>query len=81
MNIQLSYKMCKCVVRRKTMEHSNNKITKPTIELDDFFEHLDSKIVENIKNTSMESKERISRNIHQYEYDIDGAKKIIDFLK
>ena len=63
------------------MEHSNNKMTKPTIELDDFFEHLDSKIVEKIKNTSLESRERISKNIHQYEYDLDGAQNIINLLK
>lgn len=59
---------------------SKKGITKPTIELDDFFELLDSKIVEKIKNTSIESKNRISNNVHQYEYDIDGAKNIISFL-
>ena len=65
------------------MEHKNdsiNRMTKPSIELDDFFSYLDPKVVEKIKQTPIDSKTRISNDIHQYEYDIDGAKNILDSL-
>ena len=60
---------------------AKNGMTKPNIELEDFYSLLDPKVVEKIKQTSQEHKDRISNDIKQYEYDIDGAKKIIDFLK
>lgn len=56
-------------------------VTKPSIELEDFFQYLDSKVVEKIKNTTITEKERIESNINQYEYDLNGAKNILDYLK
>lgn len=64
-----------------TKNLSKNGITRPSIELDDFFSLLDTKVVEKIKQTSKEERERIVNNIKQYEYDINGAKNIIDLLK
>lgn len=61
--------------------HINNGMTKPTIELDDFFAYLDPKVVEKIKQTSEADRERISNDIHNYEYELDGAKSILDSLK
>lgn len=55
-------------------------VTKPTIELDDFFAYLDPKVVEKIMQTPEESRSRIVRDVHQYEFDIDGAKNILDSL-
>lgn len=58
----------------------NKNMTKPTIELDDFFEFLDPKVVAKIMQTSDESRSRIVKDIHSYEYDINGAKNILDSL-
>lgn len=56
-------------------------ITKPNIELNDFFEFLDSKVVEKIKQTSKEDIERITNDVNQYEYEMDGASNILKSLK
>ena len=59
---------------------ANKNVTKPTIELDDFFEFLDPKVVEKIMQTSEESRSRIVKDIHSYEYDINGAQNILNSL-
>lgn len=59
---------------------SKSGITKPSIELDDFYAYLDPKVVAKIKETSEADKARISNNVQQYEYDIDGAKNILESL-
>lgn len=61
-------------------EVSQNGMTKPSIELDDFFSYLDPKVVEKIKMTPNDSKERISNDIKQYEYDVEGAINILKSL-
>ena len=61
-------------------EVSKSNMTKPTIELDDFFSYLDPKVVEKIKMTPSDSKERISNDIQQYEYDVEGAINILKSL-
>jgi hypothetical protein len=58
-----------------------NGMTRPTIELDDFFAYLDPKVVEKIKQTSEADRERISKNIQDYEYEMEGTKSILDSLK
>ena len=50
------------------------------IELDDFFEFLDSKTIQKIKETSLESKARITGDIAQIEYETDGARSILNSL-
>lgn len=55
-------------------------VTRPTIELDDFFAYLDPKVVEKIMQTSEESRSRIVKDMCQYEYDMNGARNIIDSL-
>jgi len=59
----------------------DNGMTRPSIELDDFFALLDPKVVEKIKTTSEESISRITNDVNNIEYDIEGAKNIIQFLK
>ena len=59
---------------------SKSGITKPSIELDDFFAYLDPKVVEKIKQTSESDKARIVSDIEQYEYDIEGAQNILKSL-
>ena len=60
---------------------SKSGITKPSIELDDFFAYLDPKVVEKIKQTSEAEKSRISNDINNYEYELIGIQNIIDSLK
>ena len=60
---------------------SKNGVTKPTIELDDFFAYLDPKVVEKIKQTSADDIARISKDIQDYEYELNGARSILDSLK
>ena len=60
---------------------AKNGMTKPTIELEDFYSLLDPKVVEKIKQTSKEHRERIMNDAKQYECDIDGARRILDLLK
>lgn len=50
------------------------------VELDDFFEFLDTKTVQKIMETSSESKARISKDIAQIEYDANGAQAILNSL-
>lgn len=50
------------------------------VELDDFFEFLDTKTVQKIKETSADSKSRIMNDIAQIEYETNGAKAILDSL-
>ena len=64
----------------KNTRFTNSSMTRPTIELDDFFAYLDPKVVEKIKQTSEEDRQRILHDVQQYEYDIAGAKKIIESL-
>ncbi|MCM1265643.1 MAG: hypothetical protein NC200_05530 [Candidatus Gastranaerophilales bacterium] len=64
----------------KKQSISKSGVTKPTIELDDFFAYLDPKVVEKIMETPEESRTRIVQEIHQYEFDINGAQNILDSL-
>ncbi len=50
------------------------------VQLDDFFEFLDSKTVQKIMETSMESKQRIINDVAQREYETDGARAILNSL-
>ena len=59
---------------------AKNGVSKPTIELNDFFEYLDSKVVEKIKQTPKEDIERISNDVSQYEYEMDGISNILKSL-
>ena len=60
---------------------SKSGVSKPSIELTDFYEYLDPKVVERIKQTSEEDKARIVSDVEQYEYDMNGAQNILDYLK
>ncbi|MCR5265147.1 MAG: hypothetical protein K6E29_00965 [Cyanobacteria bacterium RUI128] len=60
---------------------SKSGITKPDIELQDFFEYLDSKVVDKIKNTPKEDIERIGHDVNQYEYELNGISNILKSLK
>ena len=51
-----------------------------SIELDDFFEFLDSKTVQKILETSADSKARITRDVAKMEYETDGAQAILNSL-
>jgi hypothetical protein len=44
----------------------NSNVSKPKIELDDFFEFLDPKVVQKIKETSEESRSRILNDINEF---------------
>ena len=55
----------------------NSNVTRPVIELDDFYDLLDPKVVEKIKQTSLEERKRITESVSEYEYDIAGAKEIL----
>ena len=59
---------------------AKSSVTKPTIELDDFFEFLDPKVVEKIMQTPAESRSRIVQDVQNYEYDINGAQNILNSL-
>ena len=59
---------------------SRNGVTRPTIELDDFFAYLDPKVVEKIKQTSEDDIARISKTVQDYEYELNGAKSILESL-
>lgn len=50
------------------------------VELDDFFEFLDTKTVQKIMETPSESKARINQNIAQMEYETNGARAILNSL-
>ena len=50
------------------------------VELDDFFEFLDSKTVQKIMETPTESKARIVKDVAQMEYETGGARAILDSL-
>lgn len=50
------------------------------VQLDDFFEFLDSKTVQKIIETPVESKARITSDVAQIEYETDGAKAILNSL-
>ena len=65
----------------KNTNLSKSGVTKPSIELDDFYSLLDKKVVDKIKSTPKESVERISNDVNNYEYEINGAKNILDSLK
>lgn len=60
---------------------SKKGITVPSIELNDFFEFLDPKVVEKIKQTPKNELNRITNDVNQYEYDFNGAKNILNYLK
>ena len=64
----------------KLQQIGKDGITKPTIELDDFFAYLDPKVVEKILQTPENSRARIVKDVQQYEYDVNGAKNIFDAL-
>ena len=59
---------------------TENGMTRPSIELDDFYSLLDPKVVEKIKSTSQESISRISDDVKNLEYEIQGAQNILDLL-
>ncbi|MBR3889649.1 hypothetical protein IKJ53_03950 [bacterium] len=46
---------------------NNKNVSKPNIELHDFFEFLDPKVVEKIKATSEESRSRIMSDINEFQ--------------
>ena len=50
------------------------------VQLDDFFELLDTKTVQKIMETSPESKQRIINDVAQREYETDGARAILNSL-
>ncbi len=50
------------------------------VQLDDFFELLDTKTVQKIMETSQESKQRIINDVAQREYETDGARAILNSL-
>lgn len=50
------------------------------VELDDFFEFLDSKTVQKIMETPVESRARINSDVAQMEYETDGARAILNSL-
>ena len=50
------------------------------IQLDDFFEFLDSKTVQKIIDTPVESRARITSSVAQTEYETDGARAILNSL-
>ncbi|GEM_PF-4577272 len=58
-----------------------NGMTRPNIELDDFYSLLDPKVVEKIKATSKESLDRIANDVNHIQYDIEGAQNIMKLLK
>jgi hypothetical protein len=64
----------------KDVSVSKNGMTKPTIELDDFFAYLDPKVVEKIMQTPEASRARIVKDVNQYEYEINGAENILNSL-
>lgn len=68
------------IERTNSSNLKKNGITKPSIELDDFFAYLDPKVVEKIKQTSEEDRARIVDGVRQYEYELDGAENIIKSL-
>ena len=45
-----------------------------------FFNYLDPKVVDKIMSTPEESRSRIVKDIHQYEFDINGAQNILNSL-
>ena len=51
-----------------------------SVELDDFFQFLDTKTVKKILDTSEESKSRIVKDIEQIEYDAEGARAILNSI-
>ena len=51
-----------------------------SVQLDDFFELLDTKTVQKIMETSQESKQRIINDVAQREYETDGARAILNSL-
>ena len=50
------------------------------VELNDFYRFLDEKTILKIKQTTAESIERISKDVEQIEYEIDGAQAIMEML-
>jgi len=50
------------------------------VELNDFYRFLDEKTILKIKQTTAESIERISKDVAQIEYEIDGAQAIMEML-
>jgi undecaprenyl pyrophosphate synthase len=46
---------------------NNKNVSKPNIELHDFYEILDPKVVEKIKSTSEESRSRIIADINEFQ--------------
>ncbi|MCD8377980.1 MAG: hypothetical protein LUB59_04235 [Candidatus Gastranaerophilales bacterium] len=79
-NSQISSKKIGDLEKTKKPTLQKNGATKPTIELDDFFAYLDPKVVEKIMQTPEESRARIVKDVHQYEFDINGAQNILDSL-
>lgn len=50
------------------------------VELDDFFEFLDSKTIQKIIETPAEARARITQDVAQMEYETDGARAILNSL-
>ena len=46
---------------------NNKNVSKPSIELHDFYEFLDPKVVEKIKATSVESRSRILTDVSEFQ--------------
>jgi len=77
---QVSSRQAKAENAELNQSIAKNGVTKPVIELDDFFAYLDPKVVEKIMQTPEESRARIVKDVHQYEYDVNGAQNILDSL-
>lgn len=63
----------------------NNLVTESSgvkpVELDDFFEFLDSKTIQKIKDTPVEARDRITQEVAQMEYETDGARAILNSIR
>lgn len=71
-------------IKSVSAEETINLVSEPSgvkpVELDDFFEFLDSKTVQKIMDTPKESRARILQDVAQMEYETQGAKAILDSL-
>ena len=73
-------KPIKPVNEEETLNFISEQSGVKPVELDDFFEFLDSKTVQKIMETPSESKARIVQDVAQMEYETDGARAILNSL-
>lgn len=66
--LSMLVKLPVCLGEIKMENKFNNKnVSKPSIELHDFYEFLDPKVVEKIKATSAESRSRILADVSEFQ--------------